>query len=173
MEDRLIGHNFLSRDIPANFGLIWFSCFRWEYVHVIFMKICLICTIDINRLEEKCHRKPRNICYTTHNNVAAVKIKEISIFIKTACHPEWMAVLSDQPMIIPARFGLICFSGFRGEDLRKYMTYHRHTPSDCKSLRGLWTDELKQRYTSTENTFVNNKHRWTCRVLAADCFMCW
>ena len=79
-----------------------------------------------------------------------------------------MAGLSDHSKTISASFGLIWFSGFRGEDLRKYMTYNRRRPSDCKFSRGLWTGELKQRSTSTENTLVNNKH--ICRVHVADCF---
>jgi hypothetical protein len=48
--------------------------------------------------------------------------KEISIFGNSS-HFEWRAVLSDtilkrdHPMTIPAKFALIWFSGFRGEDL--------------------------------------------------------
>jgi hypothetical protein len=50
------------------------------------------------------------------------KIEEISIF-SNSTHLEWRAGLSDtilkgnHPGTIPARFGLIWFSGFRGEDL--------------------------------------------------------
>jgi hypothetical protein len=49
-------------------------------------------------------------------------IEEISIFSNSS-HLEWRAGLSDtilkgtHPGTIPARFGLIWFSGFRGEDL--------------------------------------------------------
>jgi hypothetical protein len=49
-------------------------------------------------------------------------IEEISIFSKSS-HLEWRAGLSDtilketHPVIIPARFDLIWFSSFRGEDL--------------------------------------------------------
>jgi hypothetical protein len=49
-------------------------------------------------------------------------IEEISIF-RNSSHLEWRAGLSytilkgTYPRIIPARFGLIWFSGFRGEDL--------------------------------------------------------
>jgi hypothetical protein len=48
--------------------------------------------------------------------------KEISIFGNSS-HFEWRAVLSDtilkrdHPRTIPAKFALIWFSGFRGEDL--------------------------------------------------------
>jgi hypothetical protein len=47
--------------------------------------------------------------------------EEISIFSNSG-HLEWRAGLADtifkgtHPGTIPARFGLICFSGFRGED---------------------------------------------------------
>jgi hypothetical protein len=50
------------------------------------------------------------------------KIFEISIFSNSG-HLEWRAWLSDtilkgtHPGTIPAMFGLIWFSGFRGEDL--------------------------------------------------------
>jgi hypothetical protein len=49
-------------------------------------------------------------------------IEEISIF-SNGSHLEWRAELSDtslkgtHPGTIPARLGLIWFSGFRGEDL--------------------------------------------------------
>jgi hypothetical protein len=49
-------------------------------------------------------------------------IEEISIFSNNS-HLEWRAGLTDtilkgtHPGTIPARFGLIWFSGFRGEDL--------------------------------------------------------
>ena len=49
-------------------------------------------------------------------------IEEISIFSNSS-HLEWRAGLSDtilkgtHPRTIPARFGLIWFSGFRGEEL--------------------------------------------------------
>ena len=51
-----------------------------------------------------------------------LKTKEISIFSNSS-HFEWRVELSDTilkwdyPRTIPARFGLIWFSGFRGEDL--------------------------------------------------------
>jgi hypothetical protein len=47
------------------------------------------------------------------------------------------------PKIIPARFGLIWFSGFRGEDLNVKVYDVRWTPSDGKSSHGLWPGELK------------------------------
>jgi hypothetical protein len=47
------------------------------------------------------------------------------------------------PKTIPARFGLIWFSGFRGEDLNVKVYDVRWTPSDGKSSHGLWPGELK------------------------------
>ena len=79
-----------------------------------------------NKLAEKNLTEKPRIYVTTHCHVAAVKIlahfdEEISIFSNSS-HLEWRAGLSDtllkgnHPGIIPARFGLIWFSGFRGED---------------------------------------------------------
>jgi hypothetical protein len=55
-------------------------------------------------------------------------IEEISI-LSNSSHLEWRAGLSDtilkgnHPGTIPARFGLIWFSGFRGEDLNVIWNY--------------------------------------------------
>ena len=82
-------------------------------------------------------------------------IEEMSIFSNSS-HLEWRAGLSDTILkgthlgTIPARFGLIWFSGFRGEDLnvkvyevRRMITDNgRRTPSDGKSSHGLWPGEL-------------------------------
>jgi hypothetical protein len=45
---------------------------------------------------------------------------------------------------IPARFGLIWFRGFRGEDLNVKVYDVRRMPSDGKSSHGLWPGELKK-----------------------------
>jgi hypothetical protein len=64
-------------------------------------------------------------------------IEEISIFSNTS-HLEWRVGLSDtifkgnHPGTIPARFGLIWFSGFRGEDLNAIF-YQRWPPSKIVS----------------------------------------
>jgi hypothetical protein len=56
------------------------------------------------------------------SSLAYIPIEEISIFSNSS-HLEWRAGLSDtilkgnHPGTIPARFGLIWFSCFRGEDL--------------------------------------------------------
>jgi hypothetical protein len=58
-------------------------------------------------------------------------IEEISIFCNSS-HLEWRTGLSDTILkgihqgIIPARFGLIWFSGFRGEDLNVIFYKSKH-----------------------------------------------
>jgi hypothetical protein len=47
------------------------------------------------------------------------------------------------PGTIPARFGLIRFRCFRGEDLNVKVYDVRWMPSDGKSSHGLWPVELK------------------------------
>jgi hypothetical protein len=60
--------------------------------------------------------------------------EEISIFSNSG-HLKWRAGLSDtilkgtHPGTIPARFGLIWFSGFRGEDLKYMLNYS--LPCSC------------------------------------------
>jgi hypothetical protein len=55
-----------------------------------------------------------------------IRIEEISIF-SNSIHLEWRAGLSHtilkgtHPRTIPARFGLIWFWGFRGEDLNEFL----------------------------------------------------
>ena len=76
-------------------------------------------------------------------------IDEISIFSNSS-HLEWRAGLSDtilkgtHPRTIPARFGLIWFRGFRGEDLNVKVYDVWRMPSDGKSSHGLWPGELKK-----------------------------
>ena len=59
-------------------------------------------------------------------------IEEISIFSNSS-HLEWRVELSDTilkleyPRIIPARFGLIWFSGFRGKDLN--VIFYQNMPN--------------------------------------------
>jgi hypothetical protein len=66
-------------------------------------------------------------------------IEEISIFSNSS-HLEWRAELSDtilkgtHPRTIPARFSVIWFSGFRGEDLN--VIFYQNMPylhNRCKS----------------------------------------
>ena len=96
-------------------------------------------------------------------------IEEISIFSNSS-HLEWRADLSDtilkgtHPRTIPARFGLIWFRGFRGEDLnvkvydvRRKDDNGRRTPSDGKSSHGLWSGELKIAETETPFTHIDDR----------------
>jgi hypothetical protein len=59
-------------------------------------------------------------------------IEEITIFSNSS-HLEWRTGLSDEilkethPGTIPARFGLIWFSGFRGEDLN--VIFYQNMPN--------------------------------------------
>ena len=73
-------------------------------------------------------------------------IAEISIF-SNINHLEWRVGLSDtilkgiHPRTIPARFGVIWFSGFRGKDLN--VIFYQNMPN------------LHNRYTSAERKNVN------------------
>jgi hypothetical protein len=91
-------------------------------------------------------------------NKAAMDNENISIFSNSS-NLEWRADLLDtilkgtHPRTIPARFGLIWFKGFRGEDLNVKVCYvrwtdGRQTPSDGKSSHGLWPGELKTNKTT-------------------------
>jgi hypothetical protein len=65
MEGGAVGHNYemgLPKDFPSQIWLNWLSGFREEDLNMIFIKICRICIIRINRLKENFHRKSRNIC---------------------------------------------------------------------------------------------------------------
>jgi hypothetical protein len=76
------------------------------------------------------------------HHLASWTIDELSIF-SNGSHLEWRAGLSDtilkgtHPMTIPARFGLIWFRGFRGEDLNVKVYDARRMPNDGKSSHGL------------------------------------
>ena len=79
---------------------------------------------------------------------------EKKIIFSNSSHLEWRAGLLDtilkgtHPRTILARFGLIWFRGFRGEDLNVKVYDVRRTdgrrrmPSDGKSSHGLWPGEL-------------------------------
>ena len=111
-----------------------------------FIKICLIWIIGINRLKEKFQKKkPEHMlnyslpcsCSSNLSSFWLIPkqqwtIEEISIFSNSS-HLEWRAGLSDtilkgnHPGTIPARFGLIWFSGFRGEDLN--VIFYQNMPN--------------------------------------------
>ena len=66
-------------------------------------------------------------------------IEEMSIFSNSS-HLKWRAGLSDtilkgtHPGTIPARFGLIWFRGFRGEDLNVKVCDIRRTDDGCQLM---------------------------------------
>ena len=111
-----------------------------------FIKICLIWIIGINRLKEKFQKKnPEHMlnyslpcsCSSNLSSFWLIlkqqwTIEEISIFSNSS-HLEWRAGLSDtilkgtHPGTIPARFGLIWFSGFRVEDLN--VIFYQNMPN--------------------------------------------
>jgi hypothetical protein len=66
-------------------------------------------------------------------------IEEISIFSNSS-HLQWRAGLSDTILkgTIPARFGLIWFSGFRGEDLN-VIFYLRNHWANCNQTLVEWS----------------------------------
>ena len=124
------------RTIPARFGVIWFSGFRGKILNVIFYqnmpnfhnryksaerkisqktpKYMLICSFPCS-----CSEHLRSFRFIIKQQWT---IEEISIFSNSS-HLDWRAEMSDKilkwdhPGIIPAKFGLIWFSGFREEDL--------------------------------------------------------
>jgi hypothetical protein len=80
--------------------------------------------------------------------------------LSNSSHLEWRAGLSDiivkgtLQRTIPARFGLIWFRGFRGEDLNvKVYNGRQGTPSDGKSSHDLWPGELKMKKELCVQTF--------------------
>ena len=88
-------------------------------------------------------------------------IEEISIFSNIS-HLEWKAGLSDKilkgthPGTIPARFGLIWFSGFRGEDLN--VIFYQNMPN------------LHNRYISAERNISHNNPEYMLNFsLACSC----
>ena len=76
--------------------------------------------------------KISSLCLYSSNLGTFWPFEEISIFSKSG-HLEWRAGLSDTILkgthtgTIPARFGLIWFSGFRGEDLN--VIFYQNMPN--------------------------------------------
>ena len=85
-------------------------------------------------------------------------IEEISIFSNSS-HLEWRAGLSDtilkgtHPETIPAWFGLIWFSGFRGEDIN--VIFYQNMPN------------LHNRYKSDERKISQEKKEYTVKLVLA------
>ena len=154
------------RTIPAKFGLIWLGGFREEDLNVIFYQNMPNLHNRYKSAERKISQKNPEYMLnysfpcSCSKNLSSFRFKikqqwtieELSIF-NNSSHLEWRAGLSDtilkgtHPGTIPARFGLIWFRGFRGEDLNVKVydvrrTDGRRTPSDGKSSHGLWPGEL-------------------------------
>ena len=121
------------RTIPAKFALIWFSGFRGEDLNVIFYQNKTNLYNRYKSAERKISQKSPEymLIYSLSCSSSSLfwfiikqqwtieKKKKFS----NSSHLEWRAELSDtilkgtHPGTIAARFGLIWFRGFRGEDL--------------------------------------------------------
>jgi hypothetical protein len=128
------------RTIPARFGLIWFSSFRGKDLNVILPNLHNRYKSVERKISQKnpeymlnyslpcsCSKKLSSFWL-----ILIIKqqwtIEEISIFSNSS-HLEWRAGLSDTILkgTIPARFGLIWFSGFRGKDLN--VIFYQNMPN--------------------------------------------
>jgi methionine salvage enolase-phosphatase E1 len=134
------------RTIPAKFGLIWFSGFREEDLNVIFYQNMP----NLHNLYKSAERKipQKNADYMLNYSLPCSRssnlsslwfipkqqrtIEEIYNFSNSS-HLEWRAGLSDTNLkgvhsrTIPAMFGVIWFSGFRGEDLN--VIFYQNMPN--------------------------------------------
>ena len=146
--------------IPARFGLIWFSGFRGEDLNVIFYQNMPNLHNRYKSAERKISNKnPEHMLCSCSSNLSSFwlilkqqwTIEEISIFSNSR-HLEWRAGLlatvlkGTHPGTIPARFGLIWFSSFRGEDLN--VTFFPNMPN------------LHNRYISTERKISQKKKEY-------------
>ena len=140
---------------PAKFALIWFNGFRGEDLNVIFYQNMPNSHNRYKSAERKISQKnpeymlnyslPCSCSYNLSSFWFITKqqwtIEEMSIF-NNSSHLEWRVGLSDiivkgtLPRTIPVRFGLIWFSGFRGEDLN--VIFYQNMP------------DLQNRYKSAE-----------------------
>ena len=118
-----------------------------------FIKICLICIIDIYRLKVKLKKKnPEHMLNyslpcSCNSNLSSfwfiikqqITIEEISFFSNSS-HLEWNVGLSDTILqgdhsrTIPTKFGLIWFSSFRREDLNGKVYDLRPTDNECQTM---------------------------------------
>ena len=133
---RRLSDTILKGSHPARFGLIWFSGFKGEDINVIFYQNMPNLHNRYKSAERKISQKNPEYMLIYSLSCSCSKklssfwfiikqqwtIEEISIFSNSS-HLERRTELSDtilkgtHPGTIPARFGLIWFSGFRGEDL--------------------------------------------------------
>ena len=130
--------------IPARFGFIWFSGFRGEDLNGIFYQNMPNLHNRYKSADRKISQKKTGIyvklllamqlqlkceLILTYTKAA---IEEIFIFGNNS-HLEWRAGLLDtilkgtHPGTIPAKFGLIWSSGFRGEDLN--VIFYQNMPN--------------------------------------------
>ena len=134
------------RTIPAKFALIWFSGSRGEDLNVIFYQYMSNLYNRYKSVERKISQKKSeymliySLSCSCSQNLSSFwfiikqqwTIEEISI-LSNSSHLEWRAELSDTilkwdyPRTIPAKFGLIWFSGFRGEDLN--VIFYQNMPN--------------------------------------------
>ena len=146
--------------IPAMLGFIWLRGFRGEDLNVIFYQnMPNLHNRYISAERKMSNKTPEHMlnyslpcsCSSNLSSFWLIlkqqwTIEEISIFSNSS-HLEWMARLSDRilkgthPGTIPAKFGLIWFSGFRGEDLN--VIFYQNMPN------------LHNRYISTERKISN------------------
>ena len=133
------------RNIPAKFALIWFSGFRGEDLNVIFYQNMSNLYNQYKSVERKISQKNPEYMLIYSLSCSCSKTlssfwfiikqqwttEEISIFSNSS-HLERRVELSDTilkwdyPRTIPARFGLIWFSGFRGKDLNVIFNQNMH-----------------------------------------------
>jgi hypothetical protein len=145
LSDTILKWDYL-RTILAKFGLICFSGFRKEDLNVIFYQNMPNLHNRYKSTERKISQKnteymlnyslPRSCSLNLSSFWLVLKqqwtIEEISIFSNSS-HFEWRARLSDTilkwdyPRTIPAKFGLIWFSGFRKEDLN--VIFYQNMPN--------------------------------------------
>jgi len=114
---------------------------KWGHHTKFWQNSLAICIISINQLKEKNSQKTPvemliyllSCCFSLN----------LSPFLVTA------AILNDTILkrnhlnTIPAKFGLLWVSGFRGEDLNMKVYNVPWMPSDGKSSHCLWPGELK------------------------------
>ena len=90
-------------------------------------------------------------------------IEEISIFSNSS-HLEWRAGLSDtilkgtHPTTIPARFGLIWFRGFRGEDLN-VKVYDGRMTTDAKWWQKLTWPLARWAKKKSDDKFSHSRYK--------------
>jgi hypothetical protein len=165
IQDGADGHNFERGPSKDHSDKVWLKLAKWfsnkKIFKWFFAYLCRICIIGQNRQKFKVHKKFHNnikkltiLClYSSNLGTFWFKIKqfwpfeEISIFSNCG-HLGWRAWLSDKILkgthtgTIPAMFGLIWFSGFRGEDLN--VIFYQNMPNLHNRLK-------KKFHTKTSN----------------------